>query len=154
MKRDEVRALVSQRRLQFVNGGWVMNDEAAPLVADMLDQTTLGHVWIADTFGVEALPRAGWQIDPFGHAAAQAEMYALMGMDSSWFFCRVHYQDYAHRLQAQALEMLMQPSVHGGGSSSDGSIFGGAIYSDMYGSPPGFGWSDGGGDDPSRTTPL
>ena len=32
---------------------------------DMVDQTTLGHRFIKDEFGVT--PRVGWQIDPFGN---------------------------------------------------------------------------------------
>lgn len=34
-------------------------------------QTTVGHRFISETFGEEALPRVGWQIDPFGHSSTQ-----------------------------------------------------------------------------------
>lgn len=47
-----------------------MHDEASPHYIDMIDQTTLGHWFIKDSFG--KLPRVGWQIDPFGHSAVQA----------------------------------------------------------------------------------
>ena len=53
---------------EFVNGGWCMHDEATAHVADMLEQTTRGHAFIAREFGTAALPRVGWQLDPFGHA--------------------------------------------------------------------------------------
>ena len=52
------------------NGGMCMYDEAATNYIDMIDQTTLGHRFIKDEFGVT--PRIGWQIDPFGHSAVQA----------------------------------------------------------------------------------
>jgi alpha-mannosidase len=47
-----------------------MHDEAATHYIDMIDQTTLGHRFIKDEFGI--IPRIGWQIDPFGHSAVQA----------------------------------------------------------------------------------
>lgn len=47
-----------------------MHDEAATHYIDMIDQTTLGHGLIKVNFNVT--PRAGWQIDPFGHSAVQA----------------------------------------------------------------------------------
>lgn len=47
-----------------------MHDEAATHYIDMIDQTTLGHLFIKAEFNVT--PRIGWQIDPFGHSAVQA----------------------------------------------------------------------------------
>lgn len=52
------------------NGGFCMHDEAATHYIDMIDQTTLGHQFLNEEFGVT--PRIGWQIDPFGHSAVQA----------------------------------------------------------------------------------
>lgn len=54
----------------FRNGGWCMHDEATTHYVDMIDQTTLGHLAIKQQFN--KTPRAGWQIDPFGHSAVQA----------------------------------------------------------------------------------
>ncbi|PSS21407.1 Alpha-mannosidase, light subunit like [Actinidia chinensis var. chinensis] len=67
---EEVRKLVDAGQLEFVNGGWCMHDEAATHYIDMIDQTTLGHRLIKDQFNIT--PRAGWQIDPFGHSGVQA----------------------------------------------------------------------------------
>ena len=39
---------------------------------DMIDQTTLGHTFLMQEFG--AVPRIGWQIDPFGHSATNAAL--------------------------------------------------------------------------------
>jgi len=41
--RETVRELVRDGRLDFVNGGWVQNDEAASHYVGMIDQTTRGH---------------------------------------------------------------------------------------------------------------
>jgi hypothetical protein len=55
-----VRGLVRNGQLQFVNGGWCMHDEATTHYVDMVDQTTLGHRYITQQFGVQ--PTVTWQI--------------------------------------------------------------------------------------------
>lgn len=50
-----------------------MHDEATCHYIDMIDQTTLGHQLIKSQFN--KTPRAGWQIDPFGHSAVQAYLF-------------------------------------------------------------------------------
>ena len=49
--KQAVRQLVAERRLEFVNGGWCMHDEATTHYIDMIDQTTLGHLFILAEFG-------------------------------------------------------------------------------------------------------
>lgn len=41
-KRDVVRQLVQEGRLEFINGGWCMNDEAATHYNDIIDQMSWG----------------------------------------------------------------------------------------------------------------
>ncbi|XP_035819351.1 probable alpha-mannosidase At5g66150 isoform X4 [Zea mays] len=74
-----VRKLVDSGQLEFINGGWCMHDEAAVHYIDMIDQTTLGHRMIKKQFN--KTPRAGWQIDPFGHSAVQAY---LLGAEANF----------------------------------------------------------------------
>ena len=71
-----MRALVASGQLVFANGGLVMHDEACPTYIDMLDQTSAGVRWLAETFGAAALPRVTAQWDPFGHSATQASLLA------------------------------------------------------------------------------
>ena len=59
--RNRVKALVNDGQLSFVNGGWVMHDEASAHYVSMIDQTTLGHQFLREELGF--LPRVGWQID-------------------------------------------------------------------------------------------
>ncbi|KAG8385026.1 hypothetical protein BUALT_Bualt04G0180100 [Buddleja alternifolia] len=127
-----VRHLVISGQLEFINGGMCMHDEAATHYIDMIDQTTLGHRFIKEEFGVT--PRIGWQIDPFGHSAVQAYLLgAEIGFDSL-FFGRIDYQDRIKRKTEKSLEVIWQGSKSLGSSAQ---IFAGAFPKD-YEPPSGF----------------
>lgn len=127
-----VKKLVSTGQLEFVNGGWCMHDEATCHYVDMIDQTTLGHRVLKDQFNVT--PRAGWQIDPFGHSAVQAYLLgAEVGFDSV-HFARVDYQDRAQRKLKKSLEVVWRGSKTFGSSSQ---IFANA-FPVHYSPPSGF----------------
>ncbi|KAL5706468.1 alpha-mannosidase [Ranunculus cassubicifolius] len=127
-----VRKLVDSGQLEFINGGWCMHDEATTHYIDMIDQTTLGHRFIKKQFN--KVPRAGWQIDPFGHSALQAYLLgAQLGFDSL-HFARIDYQDRAKRKVDKSLEVIWRGS-HTFGSSSQ--IFTNA-FPRHYSPPDGF----------------
>ncbi|KAK4392822.1 Sialyltransferase-like protein 1 [Sesamum angolense] len=93
-----------------------MHDEATTHYIDMIDQTTLGHRFIKEEFGVT--PRVGWQIDPFGHSAVQAY---LLGQKTK-------------RKTEKSLEVIWQGSKSLGSSAQ---IFAGA-FPENYEPPSGF----------------
>ncbi|XP_061358608.1 probable alpha-mannosidase At5g13980 isoform X3 [Gastrolobium bilobum] len=129
---DVVKRLVSSGQLEFINGGICMHDEAVPHYIDMIDQTTLGHRFLKEEFGVT--PRIGWQIDPFGHSAVQAYLLgAEVGFDSL-FFGRIDYQDRVKRKKEKSLEVIWQGSKSLGSSSQ---IFAG-VFPEHYEPPSGF----------------
>lgn len=129
-----VHKLVDSGQLEFINGGWCMHDEAATHYIDMIDQTTLGHRMIKKQFN--KTPRAGWQIDPFGHSAVQAYLLgAELGFDSV-HFARIDYQDRAKRKEDKALEVIWRGSRTFGSSSQ---IFTNA-FPVHYSPPSGFGF--------------
>lgn len=107
---DAVRNLVRQGRLEFVNGGWVMNDEAATHYGAIVDQMTLGLRFLQDTFGSDGLPRVAWHIDPFGHSREQASLFAQMGFDG-FFLGRIDYQDKFNRKKKLKMEELWRASA-------------------------------------------
>lgn len=72
-----------------------MSDEATPYYEDVIDQMTIGHRWLKETFG--AIPTNAWHIDPFGHQASSASIFSRMGLQA-FFFARIDYQDKAKRL--------------------------------------------------------
>ncbi|KAK9129463.1 hypothetical protein Sjap_009950 [Stephania japonica] len=130
--KQEVRKLVDSGQLEFINGGWCMHDEATCHYVDMIDQTTLGHRLIKQQFN--KIPRAGWQIDPFGHSAVQAYLLgAELGFDSL-HFARIDYQDRAKRKVDKSLEVIWRGSKTFG---SDSQIFTNA-FPVHYSPPDGF----------------
>nr|CAB3491648.1 unnamed protein product [Digitaria exilis] len=129
--KDIVKGLISSGRLELINGGMCMHDEATVHYIDMIDQTTLGHKFIKEEFG--QIPRIGWQIDPFGHSAVQAYLLgAEVGFDAFYFF-RIDYQDRDTRKGTKELEVVWRGSKSFG-SSAD--IFAG-IFPKNYEPPPG-----------------
>ena len=136
-------------QLEFINGGWCMHDEAATHYVDMIDQTTLGHLFIRQEFGAEHIPTVGWQIDPFGHSATQAALLsAAVGFDGL-FFGRIDYQDRANRLINKSLEVVWSASESYGPSNY---VFAGAMNG--YGPPGGLCWDHGcGGGTPVQDDP-
>ncbi|XP_039500014.1 lysosomal alpha-mannosidase [Drosophila santomea] len=127
-----VKKLVNEGRLQFINGAWSMNDEAAVNYQSVIDQFTVGLKFLDDTFGVCGRPRVGWQIDPFGHSREQASIYAQMGFDGE-FFSRMDHNDKGRRMNDLALEMIWDASE----SMSQVKLFTGLLYT-FYWDTPGF----------------
>ena len=114
-----------------------MHDEAASHFVDMIDQTSVGHRFLAETFN--ATPRVGWQLDPFGHSATQA---SLLGAESGFdalYFGRIDYQDLAVRIASRAIEFVWRGSPSLGAQSQVlAGLTGGAKGN--YGPPDGFCW--------------
>ena len=78
----------------------VSNDEACPSYSDIIRNFEMGHSWLNEEFGIK--PKIGWQLDPFGHSAAQAELLAELGMETM-VFARINEQEFAHRKLEQDL---------------------------------------------------
>ena len=93
--KTQVRKLVSDGRLEFLNAGWSMSDEACPSFDDFINNMQKGHDFLMKEIGVR--PRIAWHIDPFGHSNAAPRIFADMGFDA-WFFARLDYQDKERRL--------------------------------------------------------
>ena len=62
--------------LEFISGGWSMNDEGVTHYNSIIDQHSLGAEFLRDQFGECGRPKLGWQIDPFGHSKEVASLFA------------------------------------------------------------------------------
>ncbi|CAI5521656.1 unnamed protein product [Closterium sp. Naga37s-1] len=134
--RKRVRALVASGQLEFVNGGWVMHDEATTHYTDMVHQMSLGLRFLRSEFNVT--PRIAWQIDPFGHSATQASLITAQAGFDGIFFSRADYQDVANRQQEKKEEFVWRASKTFGKLAQ---VFGGHLYW-MYDPPPGLDCED------------
>ncbi|CAI5530291.1 unnamed protein product [Closterium sp. Naga37s-1] len=134
--RKRVHALVASGQLEFVNGGWVMHDEATTHYTDMVHQMSLGLRFLRSEFNVT--PRVAWQIDPFGHSATQASLITAQAGFDGIFFSRADYQDVANRQQEKKEEFVWRASKTFGKSAQ---VFGGHLYW-MYDPPPGLDCED------------
>ncbi len=74
-------------RLEFISGGWCMNDEASTHYSSIIDQHTLGAQFLRDQFGECGRPKIGWQIDPFGHSREQASLLAQVSSERGSLSC-------------------------------------------------------------------
>ncbi|KAL6770979.1 hypothetical protein ACKKBF_B33465 [Auxenochlorella protothecoides x Auxenochlorella symbiontica] len=134
--RDLVHHLVASGQLSFANGGYVQHDEAASHYVAMIDQTTRGHSFLQETFGVK--PRVAWQLDPFGHSATQASLMSAEAGFDALFIARADHQDMDVRRAKKELEFIWAPNGTVGGDE-DG-IFTVNFASGQYGPPEGFGF--------------
>lgn len=121
--KQSVRKLVSEGRLEFIIGGWCMNDEASTYYQDIIDQQTLGFEFILNEFGECARPKVAWQTDPFGHSREQASLFAQFGFDGL-FLGRIDYQDNEYRDLQLSREMVWKASANLG---YKGTIFTGVL---------------------------
>ncbi|KAL4240457.1 mannose metabolic process [Mactra antiquata] len=130
--RHIVKGLVNSGRLEFILGGWCMNDEASTHYNAIIDQHALGFEFLRQNFGECGRPRIGWQIDPFGHSREQASLFAQFGFDGL-FFGRLDFEDKEERMKELTMEMLWHGSPNNLGEKSD--LFTGVLFNGY--SPPG-----------------
>jgi lysosomal alpha-mannosidase len=143
MTRHQVMKLVKNGQLEFTGGGWVQHDEATSHYSAIIDQMTIGHRFLNQTFGKCGVPRTAWQIDPFGHSRETASLFAQMGLEGL-FFARLHYADRDKRIKEKNMETLWRGSDDLGKASE---IFTHAFY-EHYMPPPGFCFDEGCDDQP------
>ena len=126
-----MKDLINTGQLEFIGGGWCMNDEAASSYVDIIHQMSLGLRFLNDTFGYCGVPKVAWQIDPFGHSKEQANLFAKMGFDGL-FFGRLDWREKGRRADDKTMEMLWNTDPE-----KDDTLFTGVLFN-AYSPPPGF----------------
>jgi lysosomal alpha-mannosidase len=101
-----LKQLISEGRFEFINGGYVMHDEAASYYQHYIDQMRLGLRFLKDEF--DHVPEIAWFIDPFGHSASNAYILNQMGF-TKIVYVRIDQKEKNQRIQKKELEFRYYP---------------------------------------------
>ncbi|CAG9577073.1 unnamed protein product [Danaus chrysippus] len=107
--RATFRSLVAEGRIQFAGGGWVQPDEATTDYLQLLDLYTWGLRKLNDTLGPCGKPKAGWQIDTYGHSREHTSLLAQMGFDGL-FIGRVDHKERESMMDEGRMEFMWRGS--------------------------------------------
>lgn len=117
--KSRFKRLVASGQLEFISGGWSMNDEAVSHYSAIIDQMTLGHKTLYKIFGqCGGVNKIGWQIDPFGHSREYASLLSQMGFEGL-FLGRIDFQDKMFRQNMQSMEFVWKSSPSLGSYKTD-----------------------------------
>jgi len=104
--KSKVKDLINQKRFEFINGGYVMHDEAASYYQHSIDQMRLGLLFLKQEF--DYVPDVAWFIDPFGHSASNAFILSKMGFKKI-VFVRIDNKEKDYRKAQKSLEFYWIP---------------------------------------------
>lgn len=136
VKRQQFRDLLFKtKQIEFILGAWAMNDEACPTYSAIVNQFTLGHQWLNNTFGI--VPNIGWQIDPFGASSVMPTLYKEMGFKYH-VIARIDHQVKERLRQSKSMEFIWRGSKNLGPKSD---ILTHILY-DSYCNPSPFIWEN------------
>ena len=79
-RKNKFKDLLKEKRIEFVSGGYVTNDEATPVYYDIVDQIRIGHQYLLEEFGI--IPKTGWYIDSFGHSIGNAYILSELNFEN------------------------------------------------------------------------
>jgi hypothetical protein len=136
-QKEKFTIALKSGQVEFLNGGWVMHDDAVTTYQSMIDQTTLGHQFIYSTFGEQYLPKVGWSVDPFGLSAVTARMNKDMNLDYH-VIARVSYEVKRQLKKDLSMEYLWQYDP----SNSSKQIFTHVMYDSYCNIIPDYGWDN------------
>jgi lysosomal alpha-mannosidase len=114
-RRQQVKKLVENGQLHFVHMGHCMEDDAAPTLNAVVEQMTLGHEFLLETFGVR--PRVAYHIDPFGLSSSLAALWNMSGFEY-FVINRIDYRQKNAWFDSQGLEFMWQGSPSLGQTNS------------------------------------
>ena len=95
-------------QLDIVHGGLVSTDEACTDYVDILRNFEQAQSFLDREFD-KLKPKIGWQLDPFGHSAANAYLFTELGLDTM-VFSRINEQDKMKRIEKSNLQFIWKPS--------------------------------------------
>ena len=102
----KVKELIKEGRLEIINGGWVMHDEACSHYKHLLDNMRIGFNFLKKEFNI--IPKIGWFIDDFGHSATNSLLLIQMGFENI-VLTRLNHQEKKYRIENHNLEFIYDP---------------------------------------------
>ena len=79
-EKNKFKNLLNEKRVEFVSGSYIINDEANALYYNIADQIRIGHQFLLEEFGI--IPKTAWYIDSFGHSAGNAHILAQFNFEN------------------------------------------------------------------------
>ena len=67
-------------------------------------------------FGI--VPKIAWQLDPFGHSSAVADLFAEIGIEAT-VFARINSFEHYYRSLDRHLEFMWKPNFASGNTGED-----------------------------------
>ena len=104
--KQTVKDYIKEGRLEIINGGWVMHDEAGSYYKHSIDNMRLGLKFLKEEFNIT--PKIGWFIDPFGHSSATSHILKQMNFDKI-VLTRIDYLERKDRINNHNLEFIYDP---------------------------------------------
>jgi len=104
--KSKVKQLIKEKRFEFINGGYVMHDEATSYYQHTIDQMRLGLLFLKQEFNY--VPEVAWFIDPFGNSASNAYILSKMGFKKI-VLVRIDYKEKDVRKSQKTLEFFWVP---------------------------------------------
>jgi len=108
--KQKVKDFIKEGRLEIINGGWVMHDEAGSYYKHSIDNMRLGLKFLKEEFNIT--PKIGWFIDPFGHSSATSHILKQMNFDKI-VLTRIDYLEKKDRIDNHNLEFIYDPFGQG-----------------------------------------
>jgi hypothetical protein len=104
--KQTVKDYIKEGRLEIINGGWVMHDEAGSYYKHSIDNMRIGLKFLKEEFNIT--PKIGWFIDPFGHSSATSHILKQMNFDKI-VLTRIDYLERKDRINNHNLEFIYDP---------------------------------------------
>ena len=104
--KQKVKQFIKEGRLEIINGGWVMHDEAGSYYKHSIDNMRIGLKFLKEEFNIT--PKIGWFIDPFGHSSATSHILKQMNFDKI-VLTRIDYLEKQDRINNHNLEFIYDP---------------------------------------------
>ena len=104
--KQKVKDFIKEGRLEIINGGWVMHDEAGTYYKHLIDNMRIGLKFLKEEFNIS--PKIGWFIDPFGHSCATSHILSQMNFEKI-VLTRIDYLERKYRIENHNLEFNYDP---------------------------------------------